>query len=150
MEKMLNDVLDEITTYIQIKDKIGKFYNTYDQLRIEKIEKIDLPEPYKVEAFNRKILVIGGGITGISSAVEAAKAGYDVTIVEKEVDLGGHALDRAAVVAALVANERGSAESDLVGVALGHTDLDLEGRKVDHGDQGLTRSDSVAVADLEA
>jgi quinone-modifying oxidoreductase subunit QmoB len=27
--------------------------------------------------------VIGGGITGMSAAIDAAKAGYDVTIVEK-------------------------------------------------------------------
>ena len=37
LEQMLDDVLDEITTYIQIKDKIGKYYDTNDQLRIEKI-----------------------------------------------------------------------------------------------------------------
>ena len=54
-------------------------------------EKIDLPEPYKVETLSRKILVIGGGITGISAALDAAKTGYEVTIVEKESSLGGYA-----------------------------------------------------------
>jgi quinone-modifying oxidoreductase subunit QmoB len=32
---------------------------------------------------SKKILVIGGGITGMSAAMDAAKAGYPVTIVEK-------------------------------------------------------------------
>ena len=35
------------------------------------------------------ILVIGGGIAGISAALEAAEAGYDVTIIEKNPYLGG-------------------------------------------------------------
>jgi quinone-modifying oxidoreductase subunit QmoA len=35
------------------------------------------------------ILVIGGGIAGISAALEAAESGYDVTIVEKNPYLGG-------------------------------------------------------------
>ena len=38
---------------------------------------------------SRSILVIGGGIAGITAAVEAAEAGYDVVIVEKEPSLGG-------------------------------------------------------------
>jgi len=40
-------------------------------------------------AVHRSILVIGGGIAGITAAVEAAEAGYDVVIVEKEAYLGG-------------------------------------------------------------
>jgi quinone-modifying oxidoreductase subunit QmoA len=35
------------------------------------------------------ILVVGGGIAGITAAVEAAEAGYEVVIVEKEAYLGG-------------------------------------------------------------
>ena len=38
---------------------------------------------------SRSILVIGGGIAGVSAALEAAEAGYDVTIVEKNPYLGG-------------------------------------------------------------
>src|SRR5579863_2559703 len=41
---------------------------------------------------SRSILVIGGGIAGITAAVEAAEAGYDVVIVEKEPYLGGRVL----------------------------------------------------------
>ena len=37
IEQMLDDVLEEITTYIQIKDKIGKYYGVDGQLRIEKV-----------------------------------------------------------------------------------------------------------------
>jgi quinone-modifying oxidoreductase, subunit QmoA len=38
---------------------------------------------------SRTILVIGGGIAGVSAALEAAEAGYDVTVIEKNPYLGG-------------------------------------------------------------
>ncbi len=40
---------------------------------------------------NEQVLVIGGGISGIASALELANAGLTVYIVEKEARLGGHA-----------------------------------------------------------
>jgi quinone-modifying oxidoreductase subunit QmoA len=36
-----------------------------------------------------KILVIGGGISGLTAAIEAAEAGAEVTLVEKEAFIGG-------------------------------------------------------------
>jgi len=41
---------------------------------------------------NGKILVIGGGISGISAAADAAELGYDVVLVEKEPYLGGRVI----------------------------------------------------------
>lgn len=38
---------------------------------------------------NRQILVVGGGITGLSAALEAAEAGFPVVLLEKEAFLGG-------------------------------------------------------------
>jgi quinone-modifying oxidoreductase subunit QmoA len=38
---------------------------------------------------NSTILVVGGGISGITAAVEAAEVGYEVIIIEKEPTLGG-------------------------------------------------------------
>jgi quinone-modifying oxidoreductase subunit QmoB len=63
----------------------------YLRMGMARVKKVNLPEPYELETFTRKILVIGGGITGISAAIDAAKAGYEVTIVEKENRLGGQA-----------------------------------------------------------
>ncbi|MDL1980783.1 MAG: FAD-dependent oxidoreductase [Deltaproteobacteria bacterium] len=72
-------------------DSLQMLAEDYLKMGMVKVEKIDLPEPYKVETFTRKILVIGGGVAGISAALDAAKAGYEVTIVEKEASLGGYA-----------------------------------------------------------
>ena len=38
---------------------------------------------------NGKILVIGGGISGITTALEASEIGKDVVLVEKSPTLGG-------------------------------------------------------------
>jgi len=40
----------------------------------------------------RPILVIGGGIAGMTAAVEAAEVGYRVILVEQEAYLGGRVI----------------------------------------------------------
>lgn len=72
-------------------DHVQMLAEDYLKMGMARVAEIDLPEPYQLETFARSILVIGGGITGISAAIDAAKAGYEVTIVEKESRLGGHA-----------------------------------------------------------
>jgi quinone-modifying oxidoreductase, subunit QmoB len=54
-------------------------------------QKGELPEPSILENLSKNILVIGGGITGMTAALDAAKAGYEVVLVEKEPELGGFA-----------------------------------------------------------
>lgn len=43
----------------------------------------------KTNTASRTILVVGGGISGLTTAVEAAEVGYEVILVEKEPQLGG-------------------------------------------------------------
>ena len=62
----------------------------YLRMGIAKVNAMELPEPFKPEEeISRNILVVGGGLTGMSSALEAAKAGYPAVLVEKEAELGG-------------------------------------------------------------
>ena len=49
------------------------------------------PSPSFEQTLNRNILVVGGGISGMTAALESARAGYSVTIVEKSATLGGFA-----------------------------------------------------------
>jgi quinone-modifying oxidoreductase, subunit QmoB len=74
-------------------DRVQMLADDYLKMSMARIKKVDLPEPYQVESLSRRILVIGGGITGLSAALDAASAGYEVVIVEKENELGGHALN---------------------------------------------------------
>ncbi|MFP5208313.1 MAG: hydrogenase iron-sulfur subunit [Acidobacteriota bacterium] len=60
----------------------------YLRMGMAKAEKMEPPEPL-AETISRAILVVGGGVTGINAAIEGAKAGHDVLLVEKEPQLGG-------------------------------------------------------------
>ncbi|MCP4114464.1 MAG: FAD-dependent oxidoreductase [Desulfobacteraceae bacterium] len=72
-------------------DQIQMKAEDYLKMGMIRVEKVDLPVPYQAETFSKKILVLGGGITGMSAALDAAKTGYEVTIVEKQAQLGGYA-----------------------------------------------------------
>jgi quinone-modifying oxidoreductase subunit QmoB len=58
------------------------------RMGIVKAQKSEPPEPL-AEAVSKKLLVVGGGIAGVTAALEAAAAGYEVVLVEKEPQLGG-------------------------------------------------------------
>ena len=60
----------------------------YMRMGITRAKKAQLPESFETE-IDKTILVVGGGPTGMSAASQAAKAGYEVVLVEKEDELGG-------------------------------------------------------------
>ena len=60
----------------------------YLRMGITRAQKAQIPQPYEAE-IDKTILVVGGGQTGMTAAMEAAKAGYQVKLVEKEPRLGG-------------------------------------------------------------
>ena len=63
----------------------------YDYLNmgIVKVQKSELPEPNILPDLDNTILVIGGGIAGMTAALSAAGAGCKVVLVEKDAQLGG-------------------------------------------------------------
>ncbi len=62
----------------------------YLRMGVARARKTEPLEPLADE-ISRALLVIGGGVTGITAALEAAAAGYSVFLVEKEENLGGAA-----------------------------------------------------------
>ncbi len=64
----------------------------YLRIGIARVQKAEIPEPFEAE-IDKTILVVGGGQSGMAAAIEAANAGYDVVLVEKEPQLGGHLKD---------------------------------------------------------
>ena len=61
----------------------------YVRMGLAKAGKMEPLEPVS-DAISRTVLVVGGGITGISAALDAAGAGFDVVLLEKEKQLGGY------------------------------------------------------------
>jgi len=60
------------------------------RMSIAKADNTEPPEPL-IEETSHEIMVVGGGMTGMTAAKAAADAGYKVTLVEKEDQLGGWA-----------------------------------------------------------
>ncbi|NOZ21390.1 MAG: hydrogenase iron-sulfur subunit [Planctomycetes bacterium] len=62
----------------------------YLRMYLTKVQKMEPLEPFQPEeTIDKGLLVLGGGITGMTAALEAAKAGYDVRLVEQTEKLGG-------------------------------------------------------------
>ncbi len=60
----------------------------YLRMGIVKAQKTEAP-PALADPICKKLLVVGGGVAGLTAALEAAAAGYDVVLVEKDRHLGG-------------------------------------------------------------
>jgi quinone-modifying oxidoreductase, subunit QmoB len=62
----------------------------YLKMGVAKVQNSEVPSP-EIPEITKRILVIGGGVTGLNAALNAANAGYEVVLVEKENELGGFA-----------------------------------------------------------
>jgi quinone-modifying oxidoreductase subunit QmoB len=95
-----DDVVDNVlTTRVNLREQVvwaqepndedtDMMAQDYLRMGIVRAQKASLPEPLQ-EDVDRSILVVGGGITGITAALDAADAGHDVVLVEKSDELGG-------------------------------------------------------------
>ena len=76
----------------QVDELIQEMAEDYLRMGMAEAEKILPAEPYQLEdPINKRILVLGGGVTGLTAALEAAKAGYEAVVIEKEAEVGGFA-----------------------------------------------------------
>jgi len=60
----------------------------YLRMGMTRAQKAEIPTPFEAE-IDKTILIVGGGQSGMTAALEAARAGYQVVLVEKEPQLGG-------------------------------------------------------------
>ena len=61
----------------------------YIRMACAEVKYMNLPASSAEQQRNDRILVVGGGVSGLTAAIEAAKAGYKASIVEKSGQLGG-------------------------------------------------------------
>jgi quinone-modifying oxidoreductase subunit QmoB len=62
----------------------------YLRMGITKVGDMQPLEPFQPEEeMSKRLLVVGGGLAGITAATGAAKAGAEVVLVEKQAELGG-------------------------------------------------------------
>lgn len=63
----------------------------YVRMACAEVKAMKVAAPSGEQQRNTRLLIVGGGVTGMTAALEAAKAGYPCTIVEKSGALGGAA-----------------------------------------------------------
>ena len=63
----------------------------YVRMACAEVKFMSVPKGSGEQQLNKRILVVGGGVTGMSAALESAATGYEVLLVEKTGALGGHA-----------------------------------------------------------
>lgn len=63
----------------------------YVRMGCAELKRLKVPAGSPNRGDARRILVVGGGVSGLTAALEAADAGYDVLLVEREAALGGWA-----------------------------------------------------------
>ncbi|OQW93544.1 MAG: heterodisulfide reductase [Beggiatoa sp. IS2] len=73
----------------ETREATQEMADDYIRMACAEVKYMNLPAASEEQGLNRHILVVGGGVTGMTAALEAAKAGYAVTIVEKNPALGG-------------------------------------------------------------
>jgi heterodisulfide reductase subunit A len=61
---------------------------------VEKL-RLDMELTPTVTPLTKRALVIGAGIAGIQAALDIAKGGYEVVLVEKDISIGGHVMQLA-------------------------------------------------------
>jgi len=59
------------------------------QATLQKVRRNESLEAIAV-AINRSVLVVGGGIAGMTASLDLAEGGYEVILLEREAALGGH------------------------------------------------------------
>ncbi|MGE5616898.1 MAG: CoB--CoM heterodisulfide reductase iron-sulfur subunit A family protein, partial [Bacillota bacterium] len=63
----------------------------YLRMACAEVKKVRMPQGHSETKLLRKLLVVGGGLSGLTTAIEAAEAGYGVVVVEKRSTPGGNA-----------------------------------------------------------
>lgn len=75
----------------EAKETTQEMAEDYVRMACAEVKRMTPPTSNPEAKLNRRILVVGGGVSGMTAAIEASRTGYLVTIVEKTDRLGGWA-----------------------------------------------------------
>ncbi len=112
----------EQCSWVHQKDKEAATRKAEEIIKatLEKVRKNESLEAIGV-SISRRVMVIGGGIAGLTASLDLAEGGYEVVLVERESSLGGHMAqlsttfpDNDPALCGLIsrASERGEASAD--------------------------------------
>ncbi len=104
MTDVFNFSLDKVVERVNLREQVIWSHPANDEdtqmmaqdflrMGIVKATETLPPVPFEAENLSKRVLVVGGGLAGITAAREAAKAGYETVLVEKSDQLGGYLKD---------------------------------------------------------
>ncbi len=73
----------------EARETTQEMADDYVRMGCAEVKYMKIPESSDEQSLNRHLMVVGGGVSGLTSAIEAAKTGYKVDLVEKSGELGG-------------------------------------------------------------
>jgi quinone-modifying oxidoreductase subunit QmoB len=99
----------------------------YVRMGCAEVKKMKLPEGKVKESSSKRILVVGGGMSGMTAALAAADTGYEVVLVEKTGVLGGFAnnLHKRVPFVSPYAEPQATGVAELVAKVTGHPKIKL-------------------------
>jgi len=73
----------------EMRETTQEMADDYIRMSCAEARYTKIPHKSGEQTVNKNILIVGGGVAGMTAAIEASKAGYPCTIVEKTGVLGG-------------------------------------------------------------
>jgi len=73
----------------EARETTQEMADDYIRMACAEVKAMTIPQGSGQQSLLKQVLVVGGGISGMTAALEVAKAGYNATIVEKSGQLGG-------------------------------------------------------------
>jgi quinone-modifying oxidoreductase, subunit QmoB len=73
----------------EARETTQEMADDYLRMGCGELKKMQLPGGNPDTGHAKRLLVVGGGISGLTAALEASKTGYQVVLVEKSAKLGG-------------------------------------------------------------
>lgn len=113
---------------------------------VEKVKRDEELTPFRLP-LTKRVLVIGGGIAGMQSALDVANAGFPVVLVEREDHLGG----KMALLSGTYLNLQAAPDllSGKIEEVLGHPNIDVLTRSEVTGVDGYVGNFEVSVAERD-
>ncbi len=75
----------------EARETTQEMADDYLRMGCGELKKMKLPAGVAETGHAKRLLVVGGGVSGLTAALEASKTGYQVVLVEKSARLGGWA-----------------------------------------------------------
>jgi len=77
----------------EARETTQEMADDYLRMGCAELKKMQLPGGNPDPGHAKRLLVVGGGISGLTAALEASRTGYQVVLVEKSASLGGWAAE---------------------------------------------------------